>query len=320
MKNDTTRSGASIALDPRTEELLREIAADKESCLLRAPRRELEHALVRSDYRGVETTVGFSAAERELLRTARAEVAYWLNVVCFRRLTEDAETRRYATRVVEGDSEYVAASNEELELGARAAAADVESALPEEPVAVDVLLRACKSMSAPSLASPTVAELASASLRLHPSYQARHYAVQAMIGTADPERVAQLAASLSTERLDRRTLAYARAVHGTALSLCARPADAMQRYLEAAAQMPTLSEFKLRALVMALQAGLRAHSLALARQVDDLKPGPAAVNAVAGSFAALSQSESMLVRRLAGEVLERGGSTITRLLHGNDET
>jgi hypothetical protein len=320
MKNDTTRGGASITLDPRTEELLREIAADKDSCLLRAPRRELEHALVRSDYRGVETTVGFSAAERELLRTARAEVAYWLNVVCFRRLTEDAATRRYCTRVIEGDREYVAASIEELQLASQAAADDIATGFPEESGAVDVLLRACKSLSSPGFASPTIAELASASLRLHPTYQARHYAVQAMIGTADPDRVAQLAAGLSVDRFDRGTLAYAHAVHGTALSLCARPADAMQRYLEAAAQMPTLSEFKLRALVMALHSGSREHSLALARDVDDLAPGPAAVNAVAGSFAALSQSQSMVVRRLAGEVLQRGGSTITRLLHGNVET
>jgi hypothetical protein len=320
MKNDTSRDGASITLDPRTEELLREIAADKESCLLRAPRRELEHALVRSDYRGVETTVGFSAAERELLRTARAEVAYWLNVVCFRRLTEDAATRRYCTRLTDGDREYVPASNEELELASRAFAADIEAALREEAGAVDVLLRACRSLSSPSVASPSIAEVASASLRLRPTYQARHYAVQAMIGAADSEHVAQLAAALSIGTFDRRTLAYAHAVHGTALSLCARPADAMQRYLEAAEHMPSLSEFKLRALVMALQAGSREHSLALAREVDDLAPGPAAVNALAGSFAALSRSNSMLVRRLAGEVLEHGGSTITRLLHENVES
>jgi hypothetical protein len=314
MKNDTSRDGASITLDPRTEELLREIAADKDSCLLRAPRRELEHALVRSDYHGVETTVGFSAAERELLRTARAEVAYWLNVVCFRRLTEDAETRRYCTRLTDGDREFD--SPPQGELSHRVRDARASALLPDaELTSAAELISAVVSRTDGAGGPSNVLALAGASLRLHPTFQARHYAIQASQEAS--QRVvtlarAELLARTSTQRLQR---AYAEALQAVSHWLDGRSSVAHSLYLSGSEAVPTFGEFRLRALVMAVLAGQRIEAGRLAREIDNVGIGDAAVRVVTESIRERNGPNRAQAVPLARSLLGSAGPVSRSLLH-----
>jgi hypothetical protein len=64
-----------ILLDPRAEEILRDIAADPNSCLLRLQPDDLARSLRRGELPDRAGTTGLPRAERELLRAHRAEVA-----------------------------------------------------------------------------------------------------------------------------------------------------------------------------------------------------------------------------------------------------
>lgn len=307
MRSDSPIRGAVFTLDPRTEELLREVAADPSSCLLRVPRREVEEALTRTDYRGLSSTVGLSAAERELLRTARAEVAYWLNVVCFRRLTEDEETRVLYSRVADGGSAIDAPS---VEIAAHACEGIRESSLAVdlgEDAALELLANAV-SDRAPRV---SVDALAAASLRLSPSFVARHYALQAIVGQRRASAAHRLAVGLSTTSAARADRAYSHAILGTTLWSLGQLHGARDAYGVAAETMPTHPEFALRALSMAIccddSDGVRRWS----RAVDAHPNNLAAVSAVTTSIRAVDRDvfkhAAARARRLIAE-----GATATR--------
>jgi len=307
MRSDSPIRGAVFTLDPRTEELLREVAADPSSCLLRVPRREVEEALTRTDYRGLTSTVGLSAAERELLRTARAEVAYWLNVVCFRRLTEDEETRVLYSRVADGGSAINAPS---VEVVGHACGEIRENSLAidlGEDAAIELLANAV-SDSAPRV---SVDALAAASLRLSPSFVARHYALQVIVGQRRASVAHRLAVALSTTSAARTDRAYSSAILGTSLWSLGQLHGARDAYGAAAETMPTHPEFALRALSMAIccddSDGVRRWS----RAVDAHPNNLAAVSAVTTSIRAVDKGAfkhaAARARRLIAE-----GDTATR--------
>jgi hypothetical protein len=286
MRSDSPIRGAVFTLDPRTEELLREVAADPSSCLLRVPRREVEEALTRTDYRGLTSTVGLSAAERELLRTARAELAYWLNVVCFRRLTEDEETRVFYSRVADGGSAIDAPSVADAVRGC--------DGIRNSSIAVDLgegaalqLLSDALSDHAPRV---SVEALAAASLRLAPSFVSRHYALQALVGQRRASAAHRLAVGLTTTSASRTDRAYSHAILGTTLWSLGHLHAARDAYGVAAETMPTHPEFALRALSMAVccddSEGIRRWS----RVVDAHPNNLAAVSAVTTSIRAIDKT------------------------------
>ncbi len=252
MKSDTGVQAVERRLDPRTEELLREIASSGDSCLLRASRRELGDALGRADYRGLATQVGFSSAERELLRTARAEVAYWLNVICFRRLTEDEATGRYCTRLVEGGGEYVPPDLESTRAGLRDARASARELSAVDAPMEDVLERL---VAGEFDLSADVRDIAAASLRLHPTFQARHYAVQAEVWTAPSDFTFRAAERILSTARGAGDRAYVSGLLGTLHWLNDRPDRALAAYAGAFESLPSHPEFAARALVMSIYAG-----------------------------------------------------------------
>lgn len=259
MTSKPTTAARGITLDPRTEELLREIAAQPGACVLRASRRELDEALTRVDYRGLQTRVGLSAAERELMRTARFELAYWLNVLCYRRLTEDEETRRYYTRLGAGDREFVPPSTEDIASGARAASAAAGELRVDELSTAEVLMSAVAAPGGrPSARRPSVLELAAASLRLQPTFQARHYALQARVVDERTVHLALPAAGLLvTASCGRVQLGHSLALLGTLSGVAGRFSEALHSYRRAADLLPDHTELVVRSLVAARHVGDR---------------------------------------------------------------
>lgn len=256
MTSESSTRGSVITLDPRTEELLREIAAAPGACVLRASRAELEAALTRSDYCGLDTRIGFSSAERELLRTARHELAYWLNVLAYRRLTEDESTRRYYTRLGAGDREYVPPSDEDIATGSRAAMDSAGELRVDAMTTLEVLQAAVTPLDAArGRGRPGVVELAAASLRLHPTFQARHYALQARVVEGDVRSVLPVVERLAETCAGRNELGHSLALAGTLNGLSGRFNKALHCYMRAAELLPDQTELIIRALVAAWHLG-----------------------------------------------------------------
>lgn len=316
MKSESTTGAVERRLDPRTEEILREVASDSESCLLRASRRELDEALTRADWSGLRTLVGFSSAERELLCTAREEIAYWLNVMCFKRLTEDESTRRYCTRLVEGDREYVAPTLQAVRTGLDESTASARElgavGAPLEQV-LEQLVLGVRADAPPRAVE--VHQLASASLRLHPTFQARHYAVQANQGFGDGVssiRLARQLAALARGRLER---AYSLAQIAQAHSSLGDFVGSCIQYGAAADAAPTMGELRLRALGAAVLAEDRARADELLRGVDAMDREAAAVRVVCAAFRTRRDELSVPALDLVHGLLERAGATGREVLN-----
>ncbi len=82
-------------MSPEAEELLREIAADPRSSLLKVPRRKRDRGLIWLSEAGFEKHPGRtrSPAERQLAEVQRNEVARVIREVCKDRLVNDAATK-----------------------------------------------------------------------------------------------------------------------------------------------------------------------------------------------------------------------------------
>jgi hypothetical protein len=162
-----------ILFDARIEELLREVAADPKSRLLRVPRpAQLGAVLGRRPSVGV-ATAGLGAAERELVALHRGELAYLLRKLAVVRLFESpaAATSRVRTyfsggpRLATDRGEWVDATRTKLEGLSDDGPVDPGRELLERCV------RAPESMN-----SLDVTAIAAAANMLDPTDQARIYA------------------------------------------------------------------------------------------------------------------------------------------------
>ena len=163
------------ALHPEIEGLLREVAADPESNLLRLPRSGLVHSLRAATLPDRAPTTGLRPAERELLRTCRHEVAYLLLLACYRQQIT-APQNRYLVYSVRANADIA----EDLDVSwMRAARRKLGMSSDAKLTQALSLLARCTSFD--GLGWPTVFELAAASARLAPSTMARNYAALDLI-------------------------------------------------------------------------------------------------------------------------------------------
>lgn len=163
------------ALHPELEGLLREVAADPESNLLRLPRSGLVHSLRAAALPDRAPTTGLRPAERELLRTCRHEVAYLLLLACYRQQITAPQNRYlvYSVRanadIAEDiDVQWMRAAREKLGIGS-------------DRRLTQALALLARCTSSDGRGWPTVFELAAASARLAPSTMARNYAALDLI-------------------------------------------------------------------------------------------------------------------------------------------
>ena len=84
-----------IRLDPAFEALLREVASDPRSSLLRIERPTKLVGLFTQEEAVRPTATGLTAAERHLLRVYRGEVAGWLRQASLQQLMEGTHTGRF---------------------------------------------------------------------------------------------------------------------------------------------------------------------------------------------------------------------------------
>lgn len=160
-------------IDPRVEEILREIASDPRSSLLRVPRPRVARELFATPARASATSAGLSAAERELLRVHRAEVASLLKEACKRRLAGEARSRDFLSRRLGTDREVEIIEQAELVARARALRS-ADLSLAHDPLDdLDPLGLLERAITDRAGQAPSITQLALASLRLEPEDSTR---------------------------------------------------------------------------------------------------------------------------------------------------
>jgi hypothetical protein len=195
-------------LNPEIEGLLREIAADPTSTLLRLPPSGLRRSRRLGELPDRAGTTGLNLAERELLRRWREEVAYLLLVACFRTLVS---TSRYAHRISTiGDAHKM--NPEGGELRTRVAENCAEAVLcPNLRDGVDLLqqLSNCETRH-----SPSVFNLASAAARLAPVEMASCYAALHLILESNATAGIRMMSNRSFNSLVARRMAAVNTAYG----------------------------------------------------------------------------------------------------------
>jgi tetratricopeptide (TPR) repeat protein len=199
-----------ILFDPAVEELLREIAADPDSCLLRVPRPAVVQSLAHRQEIVRPTATGLTSAERELLRVHRAEVAKLLREACVLRLASHPCARFELTLFLTGRIRTHVAREGDWRASARFYRTHSGGDVGVE------LLDAC--IEPEGLAAVSVSQLAAASMRLCPSDAARIYPSIELILQGNETAALHLLMEAVLQGLSARYAAHAWAQIGLAFS------------------------------------------------------------------------------------------------------
>lgn len=162
-------SAEFITLDPELEAILREVAADPDSPLLRVTRPQRIRGLFERGGKVSERSALLGKAERHLVQVYRDEVAWLLRQAALVKLLEGPRGRLYASRYCRGGGEYPLLKPREFRDRAQETAA-ARSVLDDGSSLLE-LINLCA--DDPLGEEPTAADLAAASLRLQPTDEAR---------------------------------------------------------------------------------------------------------------------------------------------------
>lgn len=156
-----------LQLDPEVEEILREVAADPRSKLLRVQRPTSVRALTEQVPTVGVATAGLTVAERHLVQTYRAEVAYALRLAAWYRLAQSDHFKAGFSRQARGPSNlHAVPTRGEVESVARSAPVQCDPATRTAQLLIDSCARVG------SGEWPSVTVLLEAAQRLCPSLEA----------------------------------------------------------------------------------------------------------------------------------------------------
>jgi hypothetical protein len=128
-------SSEFITLDPEFEEVLREVAADPDSSLLRVPRPKRIRSLFDRGSAVGALEPGLTRAEQHLLQVHRNELAWLLRQACLVKLVEGPKSRLYVSRYITAERQVelmrpsTMRSQLDLERGTAAGAKDEAPAI-----------------------------------------------------------------------------------------------------------------------------------------------------------------------------------------------
>ncbi len=252
-------------LDPELELLLRELAADPRSSLLRVPRSGRIRQLFPAEPLASHT--GFSKLERHLLQAYRSELALLLRQACQIRLFEKEACAARTSRRVSPES-FVDVPEESMW---RRRAAD-RSTSPDaglwEPDASSLLSRCASD----GLEQTTSVELAAASLRLEPTDSARVYAGLGLANQGRMQDSERILRDVMSSRPTYRIASFASMDLGYARSLQGELPAACDAYREASDRWPEHMMASASWLVLAIQVGDRVQARIAASRVDETIP------------------------------------------------
>lgn len=255
----------SFVLDPELEQLLVEVAADPDSCLLRVPRPKALPALFESDTRVSDRMAGLSLAERELLRVHRRELAELLLEVCRYKLIEGPRSRHVVLGYdIDGRRREPSAPNQVVNR-VEVACGAFDSSFSEGVLA---LVHAC--VAVPESEGPNAGDIAVAALRVSPSLQARGLAAQFHAQSGAP-RTALIALQDALSECPTRTAkATVWSTVGVAYSMLGHHGSSLAAYVQACSLAPTYVQAWGARLLLACQAGRTDDAVAAGQAVDQL--------------------------------------------------
>jgi len=185
-------SSEFITLDAEFEELLREVARDPQSSLLRVPRPKRIQCLFDrgAPVGGLEQ--GLSSAERHLVHVYRNELAWLLRQACLVKLVEGARSQLYVNRYVREDREVDL--TRPARIRERIDGQRPPDGTTSEAAEALVLLERC--VSDPLGGEPGIGILAAASFRLQRTDEARIMAAMDLAQGASPRRAIEVLADV----------------------------------------------------------------------------------------------------------------------------
>jgi len=311
-------SSEELLFDPAVEEILREVASDPNSVLLRVPRASSVQVLLESNPIVRDRASLLSKAERELLRAHRAEVAHLLRQACMMHVYAgpEIEARRGLVRSVTKDTQVQIPTNAQWVASARGEL-ELSRGLESEPVGIELLERC---VADGSVERVSVAQLAAAAQRLHPTDHARIYAGLDLLHGGQLDSARRLFESVLEGCPRRIDAAYALTNLGYLHGAFGRGRRALEFYSRATVVDDTLELAVMNVLLMSVALGIREKALAASRRIDgDLTADHSAVTAMcsavefsvrAGALDSFENLESN-VRWLS----DRSGDATRRLVH-----
>jgi hypothetical protein len=181
-------SSEDVHLDPQVEEVLRRVATEPGSALLRVPRpSSIKGFFDRQHAVGIAAS-GLSSAERQLVQAHRSDVARLLREACRMKLLSGPEGPVNVSPFRSIQEPHVRLDPEALAREARRQASADKSLTDMDPCWS--LIEAC--VRDPRGGSPSVLQLAEASLRLEPTDEARIMAALELTQHGSPESATRI--------------------------------------------------------------------------------------------------------------------------------
>jgi tetratricopeptide (TPR) repeat protein len=298
-------------LDPEVDALLREVAADPRSILLRVPRKHALPLLFRNESDVGPMTAGLAAIDRHLLAVHRSEVAELLRKVCLMRLLENPRGRvcvsRYPTLGREVKVPRISELRE-LEESERLSTASCELAAN----GLDLVLEALRN---PIGDLPRVSDLAAVSHRLHPTNEARIFAAMELSQRESSRAAVRLLIAVLSNHPSRETAASAWCNLGYAWNELGERHRALAAYEKGMSVDDDRVLTQMNHLSLGIQVGDGRSVLATSRRLGERIPaGHRALDAFVAGIArarsarrwAPSRTATALVRVLEDELDEAG--------------
>lgn len=249
-------------LDPEVEAVLREVAADQHSALLRVPRDTVRPTLLDEPTRDRQLK-GLSSAEKQLLTVHRGELAWLLRQMCLSQLFAKSPAKLVVSR-------YKSISEkckvwDQSQLADRVRSETIFGNHSPNHGAIELLSRSLRLASGQS---PSISELIAVAMSLEPTNQARLIAAIDLALRGNQYSAIRVARSVLNKNPAQEHAVRAWECIGFALSKLARYTQAYKAYDRACAIGNQYLEARMNRFLFALQAGARKEALDSAADLD----------------------------------------------------
>lgn len=305
-----------LLFDPELEGLLRELAADPRSQLLRLPRpRTLPQLLARPDLVR-PTHTGLTKAERHLLHVHRDELANVLRRACLMRFFSDPERAIYLNRSIDAHTQIQVETPEQWRARARDTLADLRRS--PDPLEGIALVEAC--LRPDTERSVTITQLARASMLLQPTDTADSYVGLDLLLSDRFAEGASVMEGVLARPSTRVIRSCALEALGHASSQSGDTASACMLYRAASDECLERPSASVGWLASALQAGLKAQAIEAGARLDQTFPSsePAIRDLIEGYAAQVSAGNARVSHEcdlLTRELEDRFGSLSREVSH-----
>jgi len=262
-------SPEAFTLEPEVEAILREVAADPDSGLLRVERRKAARELMQRTPGVGPATAGLSAAEREIVTVHRAEVATVLRQAAWTQLCRIDSSTQLVSKHLAGGKNIESLSVREVQQRATVAAATHSLATPDR----DTFEFCAHNLTGPAHKWPMPLSLCAASHRLLPTNQARLLGGLSLMLQAQPQGGVALMRSVCNNSPSHEHLVAAWINVGLAWSIVGGFHQSLEAYEHASRLDQSRTIAFAYTVALALQCGSKARgiqaSVRLAEMVDE---------------------------------------------------